>query len=152
MDEKMDRIIQLLEGDKAFAGNVIEQIHVEVCAINKTLYRILCSVNPEEDAAWGKYQQSRGASTTAIENVLPYPLMGDPPPPVAGGNFPTAYPRLPPEMLSYEWAEPTDDAMHEFEAPSSDCVLCGLPQSARCHRRTKVERDATDKEREESNA
>ena len=78
--QKLDRIIGLLEGDKAFAGKVLEQIYVEVCAINQTLYRILCSVNSEEDAAWKKYQQSRGASTTATENVLPYPLMGDDPP------------------------------------------------------------------------
>jgi REP element-mobilizing transposase RayT len=129
---RMDRIIQLLEGDKSFAGEVLERMYVEICEVNLMLNRIHCSIDPEARAAWERYEQSRGASTTATENVQPYPLMGDP--------LPAAPPS---EVWNQQWAaEPTADAMHEFEFKAARrtiglttlCDLCGLPQGAICHK------------------
>jgi len=139
LTEKADRIIQLLEGDKAFAGRVLEQIYVEVCEVNRQLIRIHRSIDPAVEKGWQEYEASRGQSTTATGEFLHYPLMGDPP--LAGP---------PPEVVILNHGVATFGPDKEtYQAGGADtphayipgsCYLCGLPVSALCHQRFELEK------------
>lgn len=79
--ENTARIVQLLEGDKAFGGEVLRQILIENQEANLKLERLIRRLSPEDDAAWKQYHQSQPASTTAPTPEPYYPLIGDPAPP-----------------------------------------------------------------------